>query len=422
MSTSPLESTETALETSSGLDIQSLRADFPILDVRPHGKPLVYLDNAATSQKPRQVIDAIRRYYESENSNVHRGIHYLSQIATDKFDAAREKVQRFINAAHEHEIIFTSGNTEAINLVANSYGGAFLSEGDEVVLTHMEHHSNIVPWQILRDKMGIVLRIAPVNDDGEIIMEEFEKLLGPKTKIVSVVYVSNALGTINPVKEIVRLAHAADAVVLLDSAQAAPHLRIDVQDLDCDFLSFAPHKMFGPTGIGVLYGKLDLLEKMPPYKGGGDMIKSVTFEKTIYNDLPFKFEAGTPNIAGVVGLGAAVDYLTEIGIEKVATREAELLAYGTQLLESIDGLRIIGQAKEKASVLSFIMESAHPHDIGQILDQEGVAIRAGHHCTQPLMQRFGIPATARASLAFYNTEEELDALAVALHKVNEVFG
>ena len=422
MSTSPVESTKTAVETSSGLDIQSLREDFPILDVRPHGKPLVYLDNAATSQKPRQVIEAVRRYYESENSNVHRGIHYLSQIATDKFDAAREKVQRFLNAAHEHEIVFTSGNTEAINLVANSYGGAFLSEGDEVVLTHMEHHSNIVPWQMLRDTMGIVLKIAPVNDDGEIIMEEFEKLLGAKTKIVSVVYVSNALGTLNPVKEIVRLAHDAGAVVLLDSAQAAPHLSIDVQDLDCDFLSIAPHKMFGPTGIGALYGKAELFEKMPPYKGGGDMIKSVTFEKTIYNELPFKFEAGTPNIAGAVGLGAAVDYLTDIGIEKVAKREAELLAYGTQLLESVDGLRIIGQAMEKASVLSFIMESAHPHDIGQILDQEGVAIRAGHHCTQPLMQRFGVPATARASLAFYNTEEELDALAAALLKVNEVFG
>ena len=422
MSTSPLESAKTAVETSSGLDIESIREDFPILAVRPYGKPLVYLDNAATSQKPRQVIDAIRRYYEGENANVHRGIHYLSQVATDRFDAAREKVQHFVNAAHSHEIVLTSGNTESINLVASSYGDAFLGEGDEILLTHMEHHSNIVPWQLLREKMGVVLKIAPVNDDGEIIMEDFERLLGPKTKFVSVVYVSNALGTINPVKEIVRLAHAAGAVVLLDSAQAVPHLTVDVQDIDCDFLSFAPHKMFGPTGIGVLYAKAELLERMPPYKGGGDMIKSVTFEKTLYNDLPFKFEAGTPNIAGVIGLGAAVDYLTNIGMDKIAAREAELLSYGTRILESIDGLRIIGRAKEKASVLSFIMESAHPHDIGQILDQEGIAIRAGHHCTQPLMQRFGIPATARASLSFYNTEEELDALGAALHKVNEVFG
>ncbi len=421
MSTSPLKSARTA-ETSSGLDIEAIRKGFPILSTRPYGKPLVYLDNAATSQKPQQVIDRIRHYYEGENANVHRGIHYLSQVATDSFDAAREKVQRFVNAAHSHEVIFTSGNTESINLVASAYAGAFLSEGDEVVLTHMEHHSNIVPWQMLRESKGIAIRVAPVNDDGEIIMEEFEKLLGPKTKFVSVVYVSNALGTINPVKEVVRLAHAAGAVVLLDSAQAVPHLTVDVQDLDCDFLSFSPHKMFGPTGIGALYGKAELLEKMPPYKGGGDMIRSVTFEKTIYNDLPFKFEAGTPNIAGAIGLGAAVDYLTGLGIDKIAAREAELLSYGTQVLESIDGLRIIGRAKEKASVLSFIMESAHPHDIGQILDQEGIAIRAGHHCTQPLMQRFGIPATARASLSFYNTQEELDALGAALRKVNEVFG
>lgn len=405
----------------AGLDVDSIRRDFPFLDLRPHGKQIVYLDNAATSQKPRVVIDTIRQYYESENANVHRGIHYLSQIATEKFDAAREKVQRFVNAAHSEEIVFTSGNTDSINLVASAYVGAFLKEGDEVLLTHMEHHSNIVPWQMLRDTKGIVLRIAPVNDDGEIVMEEFEKLLGPKTKFVSVVYISNALGTINPVKEITRLAHDAGALVLLDSAQAAPHRAIDVQDIDCDFLSFSPHKMFGPTGIGVLYGKRDHFEKMPPFKGGGDMIKSVTFEKTLYNDLPFKFEAGTPNIAGVIGLGAAVDYLTGLGLDKVAAHEAELLAYGTQVLEEIDGLRFIGRAQNRAAVLSFVMESAHPHDIGQILDDEGIAIRAGHHCTQPLMQRYGIPATARASVSIYNTKDELDALGAALRRVNEVF-
>ncbi len=417
MSTVPLETAK----VPEVLDVQAIRRDFPILSVRPHGKPLVYLDNAATSQTPTAVIEAIQNYYESENSNVHRGIHFLSQIATEKFEAARAKVQHFVNAQHSHEIIFTSNNTDSINLVANSYG-SFLTEGDEVVLTHMEHHSNIVPWQLLRERNGIVIRVAPVNDDCELILEDFERLIGPKTKFVSVVYVSNSMGTINPVKEIIRMAHAVGAPVLLDSAQAAPHFTIDVQDLDCDFLSFAPHKMCGPTGIGVLYGKTELLDKMPPYRGGGDMIRSVTFDQTLYNDLPFKFEAGTPNVADAIGLGAAVDYLTGIGMDKIIVHEAELLAYGTETLNQIDGLRFIGRAKHKVAVLSFVMESAHPHDIGQVLDDEGIAIRAGHHCTQPLMQRFGIPATARASLSFYNTEEELDALGDALRKVNEVFG
>lgn len=403
-------------------DLDTIRKDFPILDVRPHGKQLVYLDNAATSQKPRQVIDAIAEYYSSQNSNVHRGIHYLSQLATDKFDAARDKVQAFINAKHNHEIIFTSGNTDAINLVAHSYGGAFIGEGDEILISAMEHHSNIVPWQILCETKGALLKVAPIDDNGELIMDEFAALLSEKTKLVSLIYVSNALGTVNPVKEICRLAHDAGAVILLDAAQAVPHAPVDVQDIDCDFLTIAPHKMLGPTGVGVLYGKEALLEKMPPYKGGGDMIKSVTFEKTIYNDLPFKFEAGTPNIAGVIGLGAAVDYLTAIGMDKIQAWESELLAYGTEVLKTVPGLRLIGTAQEKAGALGFVMDAAHPHDIGQILDEDGIAIRAGHHCAQPVMKFFGVAATARASVGLYNTKEELDALVVGLNKVNEIFG
>lgn len=404
-------------------DVEAIRDDFPIFqNVRPHGKPLIYLDNAATSQKPRAVIDAISQYYSSENSNVHRGIHYLSQIATEKFDATREKVQRFFNAPSADNIVFTSGNTEAINLVAHSYGQAFLKEGDEVLISAMEHHSNIVPWQIACQKTGAALKVAPINDNGEIILEEFEALLSEKTKFVGLVYISNALGTVNPVKKIIEMAHKVGAVVMLDAAQAGPHLPIDVQDLNCDFLSISPHKMCGPTGIGALYGRAELLEKMPPFNGGGDMILSVTFEETIYNKVPFKFEAGTPNIAGVVGLGAAIDYLMNIGMDNIAAHEAELLAYGTEALQTVDGLRMIGTAAHKAGVMGFIMDAAHPHDIGQILDEEGIAIRAGHHCAQPVMKHFGIPATARASIGLYNTKADIDALIVALGKVNEIFG
>lgn len=404
-------------------DVQTIRSDFPILEnVTPHGKPLTYLDNAATSQKPQAVIDAISQYYSSENSNVHRGIHYLSQLATDKYDAVRVKVRDFYSAPSEKNIVFTSGNTDAINLVAQSYGEAFLGEGDEILISGMEHHSNIVPWQIVCEKTGAVLKVAPINDKGEIILEEFEALLSEKTKFVGVVYVSNALGTVNPVKQIVEMAHKVGAVVLLDSAQAAPHLKIDVQDLDCDFLSISPHKMCGPTGIGALYAKAELLEKMPPFKGGGDMILSVTFEKTIYNEVPFKFEAGTPNIAGVIGLGAAIDYMMDIGLDVIAAHESELLAYGTDALRSVPGLQMIGTADVKAGVMGFVMDAAHPHDIGQILDGEGVAIRAGHHCAQPVMKHFGIPATARASIAFYNTKDDIDVLIKALAKVNELFG
>ena len=403
-------------------DVESIRKDFPILSLRPGGKPLVYLDNAATSQKPIQVIEAIRHYYEAQNSNVHRGLHYLSELATRAYDETRVKLQRFINAPELHEVVFTSGNTEALNLVANSYGGTFLDEGDEVIMSTMEHHSNIVPWQMVCERKGATLKIIPVDDDGDIVFEEFENLLGPKTKFVSLVYVSNALGTVNPVKDVIRKAHEHGVPVMLDSAQAAPHMAIDVQDLDCDFLSFAPHKMFGPTGVGVLYGKTKHLEAMPPFKGGGDMILSVRFEKTTYNELPFKFEAGTPNIAGVIGLGAAVDYLNGIGLANVSAHEAELLKYGTDLLQNVPGLRMIGTAKRKVGVMSFVMESAHPHDIGHVLNDDGIAVRAGHHCTQPLMERFGVPATARASVAVYNTKAELDALALGLEKVNKVFG
>jgi cysteine desulfurase/selenocysteine lyase len=404
-------------------DVEAIRADFPVFDaVRPHGKPLIYLDNAATSQKPRAFIDAISQFYTSECANVHRGIHFLSQLATEKYDATREKVQQFYNAPSPNNIVFTSGNTDAINLVAQSYGESILREGDEVLISGMEHHSMIVPWQMVCDRTGAVLRVAPIDDDGEIIIEEFEALLSERTKFVGLVYVSNALGTINPVKQLTEMAHNVGAIVMLDAAQAGPHLRIDVQNLDCDFLSVAPHKMCGPTGVGALYGKAKHLEKMPPFKGGGDMILSVTFEETIYNDVPFKFEAGTPNIAGVIGLGAAIDYMMNVGLDNIAAHEAELLAYGTEALQSVKGLRMIGTAAHKASVMGFIMDAAHPHDIGQILDEEGIAVRAGHHCAQPVMKHFGIPATARASIGLYNTKEDIDALVVALGKVNEIFG
>jgi cysteine desulfurase/selenocysteine lyase len=396
------------------------RHNFPLLRQLVNGKPLVYLDNAATSQKPQAVIDAMIRYYENENSNIHRGVHTLSERATQAYESVRTKVAHFINAAHAREIIFVRGTTEAVNLVAGSYGRSSVREGDEVIISTLEHHSNIVPWQILCQEKGATLRVIPVNDAGELLLEEYERLFTEKTKLVALGHVSNALGTVNPVKKMVSLAHKRGVPVLLDGAQAVPHMKVDVRDLDCDFYAFSAHKMFGPTGVGILYGKTHLLEAMPPYQSGGDMIRSVTFEKTTYNDLPHKFEAGTPNIGGAIGLGAAIDYVNQIDLNAVAAFEDDLLKYATDSLTEIPGLRIIGTAKEKASVLSFIMEGIHPHDIGTILDHEGIAIRTGHHCAQPIMIRFGIPATARASFAFYNTKEEVDALARGLRKVIEV--
>lgn len=406
---------------SSAFDVKKYRKDFPVLQLKVHGKPLVYLDNAATTQKPQPVIDAIHRYYSTENANIHRGIYYLSEQATDAYEVARAKVRKFINAVFTQEIVFVRGTTEAINLVAQSYGRAFVKEGDEIMITAMEHHSNIVPWQILCGEVKAKLQVAPMNDKGELLFSEFEKKLNPKTKLVAIAHVSNALGTINPIKKIIQLAHRQNIPVLVDGAQAVPHLKVDVKDLDCDFYAFSGHKMYGPTGIGVLYGRRDWLERMPPYQGGGDMISSVTFEKTTYNRIPYKFEAGTPHIEGVIGLGAAIDYLTKIGIENITSYESELLQYGTEALSAVPGLRLIGQAKEKAGVLSFVLGDIHAHDVGTILDREGVAIRAGHHCAMPIMDHFGVPATARASLAFYNTEGEIDILVRALHRVLEVF-
>lgn len=386
-----------------------------------HGKPLVYVDNGATSQKPRQVIDAISHYYAAENANVHRGVYWLSEQATALYEGAREKARRFVNAREAREIIFVRGTTEAINLVASSFGRANLSAGDEVLVTAMEHHSNIVPWQLICGERGARLRVIPMDQRGVLCVDEVPKLLGPKTKLVAMVHVSNSLGTINPVKEIVALAHARGIPVLVDGAQAAPHLPIDVQDLDCDFYTVSGHKMFGPTGIGVLYGKAERLDSMAPYQGGGDMIRSVTFEKTTYAPLPAKFEAGTPHIAGAVGLGAAIDYLAALDWQQLAAHEADLLAYATGSLAQVTGLRLIGTAPHKASVVSFVMDGVHAHDVGTIVDQEGVAIRTGHHCTQPVMDFFGVPATARASFAFYNDREDVDRLVEAVKKVREVF-
>ncbi|MBI3990067.1 MAG: cysteine desulfurase [candidate division NC10 bacterium] len=416
-----LTATQTPRGSHGTFDVERIREDFPVLKQQVHGKPLVYLDNAATSQKPQVVIDTITQYYLTVNSNVHRGVHFLSEQATQAYEGARDKVRRFLNAPHTREIIFVRGSTEGINLVAQSYGRTFLKEGDEIIISAMEHHSNIVPWQILCEQIGARLRVIPINDNGEVLLDEYKKLLGERTKLVSVVHVSNVLGTINPVKPIIEMAHSRGVPVLLDGAQAAPHLPVDVQDLDCDFYVFSGHKLFGPTGIGVLYGKAHLLETMPPYQGGGDMIRAVTFEKTLYNVPPYKFEAGTPHIEGVIGLGAAIDYLSGIELERIAAYERELLVYATEVLSSIPGLRMIGTAKEKASVLSFVLDHVHAHDIGTILDQEGVAIRAGHHCAMPLMQRFGVPATARASLAFYNTRTEIGMLVRAIYKVKELF-
>jgi cysteine desulfurase/selenocysteine lyase len=402
-------------------DVEGIRKDFPILHTKVHGHPLVYLDNAATSQKPQSVIGALVQYYESGNANIHRGVHYLSQIATEEFEKARETVRAFVNAAQTSEIIFTRGTTEAINLVAQTYGRQHVGAGDEVLVTAMEHHSNIVPWQLLCEEKGAKLRVAPINDAGELLLEEFEKLLGPRTKVVAVSHVSNALGTINPLKQMVAMAHKRGIPVVVDGAQAVPHLAVDVQDLDADFYAFSGHKMYGPTGIGVMYGKHALLDAMPPYQGGGDMISSVTFEKTTYNKLPHKFEAGTPDMAGVAGLKAAIEFMNGIGIAKIGAHEHDLLEYATEVVCALPGVRLIGTAREKASVLSFVLDEVHPHDIGTILDQQGIAVRTGHHCAQPVMERFHIPATVRASFAVYNTKAEVDALVRGIRKVREVF-
>ena len=408
-------------EAAAGYDVASIRRDFPILATKIYGKPLVYLDNAASAQKPRAVIDAERDVYERCYANIHRGVHWLSVHATDTYDAARLKVRSFVNAREAHEIVFVRGTTEAINLVAQTYGRANVGPGDEVLITGLEHHSNIVPWQLLAGEKGARLAVSPLTDAGDVDLEDFEKRLNPKTKLVSVAHLSNALGTVLPVKRIAELAHARGIPVLVDGAQAVPRMPVDVQDLGCDFYAFSSHKIYGPTGVGVLYGRTELLEAMPPWQGGGDMIRSVTFEKTTFNALPYKFEAGTPNIAGGIALGAALDYVTGIGLAAIAAHEHDLLEYATGQVSAIPGLRIIGTAREKAGVLSFVLDGVHPHDIGTVLDREGIAIRTGHHCAQPVMDRFGLPATARASFGLYNTREEVDALVAALHKVIGMF-
>lgn len=402
-------------------DVYRVRQDFPILHREVYGKPLVYLDNAATTQKPRAVIEAIHSYYEQINANIHRGLHFLSEKATEQYEAVRSKVQEFLGATHSCEIVFTRGTTESINLVASSLGRLLLRPGDEIVLTTMEHHSNIVPWQLICSLTGAKIRVAPVNDCGELCLDRFEALLNPRTKIVSLAHVSNALGTVNPVQQVVRMAKAVNAIVVVDGAQAVSHLPVDVQELGCDFYAFSGHKLFGPTGVGVLWGRAELLEAMPPYQGGGEMIRTVSFEGSTWAKIPHKFEAGTPPIAEVIGLGAAIDYVRCIGHEAIAKHEAELLDYASRVLAAIPGVRIIGTAREKVAVISFLVDDVHPHDIGTILDREGIAIRAGHHCAQPLMQRFGVAATARASFAFYNTFTEADALAAGVEKVIEVF-
>ena len=408
-------------DSPSELDVIRVRQDFPILQRAVRGKPLVYLDSAATTQKPKQVLDVLANYYAQQNANIHRGVYVLSAEATAAYDEARRKVQHFVNARSAQEVIFTRNSTESINLVAHSFGRENVGPGDEVLITHMEHHANIVPWQLLCERSGARLRVAPINDQGELLMDEFAQCLNARTKLVAIVHLSNSLGTINPVSEVIQLAHQQDVPVLIDGSQAAYHMPIDVQALDCDFYVFTGHKLYGPTGIGVLYGRERLLDSMPPFLGGGDMIRSVTFDKTTYADLPDKFEAGTPHIAGAIGLGAAVDYLTALGFDKISNHESQLLDYGTAALSAIPGLQLIGTARNKASILSFVLEGAHPHDIGTIVDMEGVSIRTGHHCTQPLMDRFGIPATARASIAMYNTRQEIDQLVQALHRVREMF-
>jgi len=407
--------------SAADFDVERIREDFPVLKQNIHGKPLVYLDSAATAQKPFAVIDAIRRFHEVDCANIHRGVHELSQRSTAAYEETRAKAKRFLNARSKDQLIFVRGTTEGINLVSNSWGRQNVKAGDEIIISAMEHHSNIVPWQLLCQEKDAKLRVIPMNERGELLMQEYEKLLNPSTRMVAVTHVSNALGTINPVKQIIDMAHAAGAVTLIDGAQAAPHITVDLQALDPDFYTFSGHKVVGPTGIGILYGRKSLLNAMPPYQGGGDMIKVVTFEKTTYADLPYKFEAGTPNIAGGIGLGAALDYIGHLGIEAIAAYEHALLEYGTEALSRIPGLRLIGTAREKASVLSFVMEGIHPHDIGTLLDRQGIAVRTGHHCAQPVMDFFDVPATTRASLAFYNTFGEIDALVAGLQKVKEVF-
>ncbi|MCA2005528.1 MAG: cysteine desulfurase [Ignavibacterium sp.] len=417
-----LKSDASVQSSTSVYDVNRIREDFPILKQIVHGKPLVYLDNAATTQKPLQVLKELEKYYYTMNANIHRGVHALSQEATEAYEGSRIKIKKFINALGKNEIIFTRGTTESINLVAQSYGRKNFNEGDEIIISHMEHHSNIVPWQMICEERKAKLRVIPIDDSGELVFEEFEKMINEKTKFISVVYASNSLGTVNPVKKIIDLAHSYNIPVLLDAAQAVNHLKIDVQELDCDFLAFSGHKLYGPTGIGILYGKVNHLDSMPPYQGGGDMISKVTFEKTLYNELPYKFEAGTPNIAGAIGLGAAIDYVEKVGIDNIAKHENDLLEYATQRVSELKGLRIIGTSKNKISVLSFVLENVHPHDVGTFLDFEGVAIRTGHHCTQPIMDRYGIPATSRASFGMYNTFEEVDVLVNGLKKILEVFG
>lgn len=402
-------------------DVYEVRKDFPVLHQTVNGHPLVYLDNGATSQKPRAVIDTVSHYYETYNANIHRGVHFLSENATREYEAARDRVQRFINAADRREIIFVRGTTEGINLVAQAYGRPRLKPGDEIVISTMEHHSNIVPWQMLCQQTGAKLKVVPVTDEGEFDFDAYLRLLGPKTRIVATVHLSNSLGTINPVKKIVEAARQHGAVTLLDGAQAVPHIAVDVQDIDVDFYAFSGHKVFGPTGIGVLYGRQELLDSMEPYQGGGDMIRTVSFEETTYNDLPYKFEAGTPNIVGAIGLAAALDYVSELGIDAIAAYEDDVVAYATDKVADIPGVRIIGTAPEKSGIISFLMDGVHPHDIGTVLDSQGVAIRAGHHCTMPLMKRFGVAATSRASFALYNTKEEADTLVAAIWKVKEMF-
>ncbi|MDI3256003.1 MAG: cysteine desulfurase [Bacillota bacterium] len=407
---------------TAAYDVEAIRADFPILREQVHGRPLVYLDNAATTQKPTAVIDALVRYYHHSNANIHRGVHLLSERATEDYEAARATVQSFLHAREAREIVFTRGATEGINLVAQTYGRSKVGPGDEVLITAMEHHSNIVPWQMLCQEKEAHLRVVPINDFGELDLDEFRRLLTPRTKIVAAAHVSNALGTINPVREIISMAHAAGACVLLDGAQAVPHLPVHVQELDCDFYAFSGHKVYGPTGIGALYGKAELLESMPPYQGGGDMISSVSFEKTLYNKIPYKFEAGTPDIAGAIGLGAALDYVLQLGLKKIGVHEHQLLQYAASQIAAVPGVRIVGTAREKAGVLSFVMEGVHPHDIGTILDREGVAVRTGHHCAQPVMEIFHVPATVRASFALYNTKQEIDVLLQSIEKVKEILG
>ena len=416
-----MSSAEAASAVESVFEVQRIRRDFPILTRSIRDQNLVYLDNAATTQKPQPVLDALSSYYATGNANIHRGVYLLSEEATAAYDLARGKVQGLLNARAAHEIIFTRNSTESINLVAQSYGRQNLGPGDEILITHMEHHSNIVPWQLLCEQVGARLCVAPIDDDGTLQLDEFQRLISPRTRLVAVVHLSNSLGTINPVQDIVRMAHARGVPVLIDGSQSVYHMPVDVQALDCDFYVFTGHKLYGPTGIGVLYGRESLLEQMPPYQGGGDMIRSVTFDKTTYAELPHKFEAGTPHIAGAIGLGAAVDYLLSVGFEGIGRHEADLLAYGTNALSEVKGLRLIGTSPNKASILSFVMDGAHPHDIGTIVDADGIAIRTGHHCTQPVMDRFGVPATSRASIAMYNTHEEIDALVKALEHVRETF-